>query len=86
MTARRWLAVLIALGAAAAWAVLLLTDAAVGPLGAAASTLGAVIRIPAPALLAVTILYPALIAWSAATATVVAAEYLRPVRTTPPVA
>ena len=64
----------VALGAASGWAALLLFDAFSGPLAHAATTIGGAMRIPAPALLVVTLLFPALLAWSAAT---VAAEFGR---------
>lgn len=65
---RAWWA---ALAASEGWAALLILDALVGPFGRVASTLGGVMRIPAGALLVVTLLFPALLAWSAA---MVAAE------------
>lgn len=55
-----------ALCAAAGWASLLLLDAVRGPVGTMASQLGAVMRIPAVALYLVTLLFAALLAWSAA--------------------
>jgi hypothetical protein len=52
--------------AAGGWASLLLLDAAKGPVGAMASRLGGVMGVPAFALLIVTLIFPALLAWCAA--------------------
>jgi hypothetical protein len=57
----------VALAAAAAWGALLLADVASGPFGTVARTLAGVLRIPAPALVLLTLVFPALVAWSAAT-------------------
>lgn len=57
----------VALGASEGWAVLLLIDALEGRLGRVATTVAGSMSIPAPALLVVTLLLPALIGWSAAT-------------------
>ena len=57
----------VALGASEGWAILLVVDMLGGPLGRVATTLGGAMSIPSPALLLVTLLFPALIAWSAAT-------------------
>ena len=56
----------LALAAAESWAIFLVADALSGPLARVSTTLGAVLKIPGPALIVVTILFPALIAWSAA--------------------
>lgn len=64
----------IALAGSLAWGALLAVDAASGPLGAVAATLGGVLRVPGFALLLLTLAFPALLAWSAAT---VMAESLR---------
>jgi hypothetical protein len=67
-----------AVGAAGAWGALLARAAlAAPPTASLAATLGGLLRVPAPALLAVTLLYPALLAWGAAT---VAGAALRPRR------
>lgn len=58
---------LTALCAAGGWATLLLLDAAKGPVGNMASRLGGVMGIPPAMLYAVTLLFPALLAWTAAT-------------------
>jgi hypothetical protein len=52
--------------AAAGWATLLVLDAVRGPVGTMAAQLGSVMRVPAIALYALTLLFPALLAWSAA--------------------
>ena len=57
----------VALGAALAWALLLAIDAASGPFGVVARTLGGVMRLPAAALALLTLVFPAALAWSAAT-------------------
>jgi hypothetical protein len=61
----------VALGAIEGWAILLLIDVVGGPFGRVSATLAGTMSIPAPALLVATLLFPALLAWSAA---VVAAE------------
>ncbi|MGK2963387.1 MAG: hypothetical protein ACSLFK_14790 [Gemmatimonadaceae bacterium] len=55
-----------ALAAAGGWASLLLLDAARGPVGAMAGQLGELMNLPTFALYLVTLLFPALLAWSAA--------------------
>lgn len=70
----------VALAAAEGWAILLVLDIASGPFGSLASTLQAVMSIPSPALLLVTLLFPALIGWSAAA---VVAELATLVHTSP---
>lgn len=57
------------LAAAAGWAALLLLDAARGPVGAMAAQLGELMNLPAFGLYALTLLFPALLAWSAAAVT-----------------
>ncbi|MEP6621501.1 MAG: hypothetical protein ABJE47_19395 [bacterium] len=61
----------VALGALLGWIVLLVVDAGIGPFARLATALGGAMSIPAPALLLMTVLFAALLAWSAAT---VAAE------------
>ena len=61
-----WRPSTVALGAALAWAVLLVINALAGTMARVASTLGDVMGLPAPAVVAVTLLFPALLAWSAA--------------------
>ncbi len=56
----------VALGASEGWAILLVADMVLGPLGRVASTLGGAMSIPGPALLLATLLFPALIGWSGA--------------------
>lgn len=58
----------VALGASEGWAILLVIDLLLGPLGRVESTLGGAMRIPGPALLLATLLFPALIGWSGAAA------------------
>jgi hypothetical protein len=55
-----------ALSAIVAWAALLLFDATSGRFGALASAVGGVMRVPAVAVIVVTLLFAALLAWSAA--------------------
>src|SRR5678815_2528575 len=56
----------VALGAMEGWLLLLAIDVMFGPLGVVATTVGGAMSIPGPALLFVTLLYPALIGWSGA--------------------
>ena len=49
------------------WATLLLLDAAKGPVGAMATRLGGVMGLPGVVLLLLTLIFPALLAWSTAT-------------------
>ncbi|MDO8500492.1 MAG: hypothetical protein Q7S20_01455 [Gemmatimonadaceae bacterium] len=56
-----------ALCAAGGWATLLLLDAVRGPVGLMASQLGVVMHVPAGVLYVLTLVFPALLAWSAAT-------------------
>jgi hypothetical protein len=51
--------------AAAGWSMLLLLDAARGPLGEVAARFGGVMGFPPAALFVTTLLFPALLAWSA---------------------
>jgi len=51
--------------AAAGWSMLLLLDAARGPLGEVAARFGGVMGFPPAALVVTTLLFPALLAWSA---------------------
>jgi hypothetical protein len=57
----------IALAAALSWAALLAVNAASGSLGIVATTLGSVMRVPGAVLVLLTLVFPALLAWSAAT-------------------
>jgi hypothetical protein len=63
---RRGVEWLAALGAVVAWSALLLLDVASGRFGALATVLGGVMRLPAGAIVAVTLLFAALLAWSSA--------------------
>lgn len=63
---QRGVAWITALAAIAGWSALLIADAARGRFGALATTISSVIRIPAAALVCVTLLFAALLAWSAA--------------------
>jgi hypothetical protein len=56
-----------ALGAALAWGLLLVLDAVAGPIGALSHTLAGVMRIPGLVLVLLTLTFPAVLAWSAAT-------------------
>jgi hypothetical protein len=56
----------VSLCAAAGWASLLLLDAARGPLGELARRFGGVMSLPPFVLILLTLLFPALLAWSAA--------------------
>jgi hypothetical protein len=56
----------VALSATEGWAILLVIDMMCGPLAGVAKTVGGAMSIPGPALLLVTLLYPALIGWSGA--------------------
>jgi hypothetical protein len=62
----------VALSAALAWGALLAVDALVGPFDVVAGTLGGVLRVPGVALVLITLAFPALLAWSAATVTATA--------------
>jgi hypothetical protein len=55
-----------ALCAAAGWATLLILDVVKGPVDTMASKLGGVMGVPAFVLLLLTLIFPALLAWSAA--------------------
>src|SRR5688572_2168650 len=55
-----------ALAAALAWGAILAYDALVGPVGALAERLGQVMGVPAVVLPVITLVFPALLAWSAA--------------------
>lgn len=55
-----------ALCAATGWASLLLLDAARGPLSEVAAQIAGVMRVPSFALYVLTLLFPAMLAWSAA--------------------
>jgi hypothetical protein len=74
---RRAGAWLIALAAVVAWGSLMLVDSVGGRFAALATSLAGVMRVPAPALLIVALLFAALLAWSAA---VVGSEIGRLVR------
>ena len=63
---RRGIAGLVALAAVIAWSVLILADGTGGRFGALADVVGRTLTVPAAALLAVTLLFAALLAWSAA--------------------
>ncbi len=63
---RRWSAAVVALSAGLSWAALLAVNATVGRFAALASTLAGTLRLAPAALVALTVLYPTLLAWSAA--------------------
>jgi hypothetical protein len=56
-----------AVAAALAWGLLLLIDAAGGPIGSLSRTLGGVMRMPGAVLVLLTLVFPAALAWSAMT-------------------
>lgn len=56
----------VALAASLAWTVLILIDLLAGPFGRLTSMLGGAMGVPGAAVLALTILFPAILAWSAA--------------------
>jgi hypothetical protein len=68
----------IAIAAAFAWGGLLLVDASGGPLGPLVQRLAAIMRLPAVVLMIATLLFPALLAWSAATVAAIALQRRRP--------
>jgi len=57
----------VGLSGALAWGALLAADALTGPFGVVSTTLGGVMRVPGFVLVLVTLAFPALLAWSAAT-------------------
>jgi hypothetical protein len=63
---RRGVSWLVALAAIVGWSTLIVVDSARGRFAALASSLGGVMGVPAPLLIAVTLLFAALLAWSAA--------------------
>lgn len=71
----------IALAAAVAWGALLLADAASGALGAVMRTIGGVMRVPGIVVVLLTLAFPALLAWSAATVMAGVAQRIAPRRT-----
>ena len=80
---RRGVAWLVALAAVVAWVALLAVDAVGGRFSTLAGSVAGVMRVPVPALLLVTLLFGALLAWSAA---VVGSEIGRRARGTTPAA
>ena len=63
---RRGIAGLTALAAVIAWSVLIIVDGASGRFGALARAVAGTLTLPASVLLTVTLLFSALLAWSAA--------------------
>lgn len=57
----------MALAGALAWTLLLLVNATSGRLGVTATTLGGVLRLPGVVVVLITLVFPVLLAWSAAT-------------------
>lgn len=57
----------VALGCLLGWSLLMLIDAASGPIGKVAKVVSGAMSIPAAALIVATLLFPALIGWSGAT-------------------
>jgi hypothetical protein len=74
---RRGIAWLTSLAAIVAWAALLLLDTTSGRFGALSTAVAGVMRVPAAAVIVVTLLFAALLAWSAA---VVGSELARALR------
>jgi hypothetical protein len=72
---------LIALAAIVGWGALILVDMLGGRFSTLAASIAGVMRVPVPALLVVTLLFGALLAWSAA---VVGSEAGRVARSAPP--
>jgi hypothetical protein len=66
----------VALGVSLGWAGLLLIDAIGGRMSAVARTVGAIMQVPGVALVCVTLLFAAALAWSAATVAAWTAETL----------
>jgi hypothetical protein len=62
----RGIARITAFATVVAWSILLLADAIGGRFGALASAISGVLRIPSTGLVAITLLFAALLAWSAA--------------------
>ena len=83
LRARRGAAWLVALAAVVAWVVILAVDTVGGRFAVLATSIGGVMGVPVPALLVVTLLFGALLAWSAA---VVGSEIGRRARGAPPAA
>jgi hypothetical protein len=71
---RRGIVRIATLAAVAAWSALLVADAVGGRFGALASVIGGVLRIPSTGLVAMTLLFAALLAWSS---TVIGTELAR---------
>ena len=65
-SARSGRARLVALCASESWAIIFLIDAMNGPLGKVAATVATIVKLPAFVLLIVTLVFPALLAWSSA--------------------
>ena len=63
MRCRAWI---VCLASSAAWLALLAIDAATGSVASVAGVLAGVMRLPAIAIVALTIILPALLGWSAA--------------------
>ena len=78
--ARNGRAWLVALGAMEGWIALLLIDALFGPMRLLTVTLAGAMSLPAPAVLLLTLLFPALLAWSGATLAAEAGRRLAPDR------
>lgn len=65
-----------AISAGAGWLFLLLLDAAKGPVGQVATNLGGVMSVSPVVLLALTLVFPALVAWSAASVAAVLRDFI----------
>jgi hypothetical protein len=74
---RRGISWLIALASAGAWGAIVLVDSAHGRLPVLAATLGGLLKVPGALLLAVSLLFAALLAWSAAVIGVELGRFVR---------
>ena len=71
----------IALAAVEAWGLLLVIDAVAGPLGRVSTVVAGAMSLPPIALLAATLLFAALLAWSAATVSAEVAQAIQKLAT-----
>jgi hypothetical protein len=72
----------VALAAAEAWGALLLIDIVSGPFGTLSHRLGGVMKLPPIVLILVTLAFPGMVAWSAATVVALVIPQERAQRTT----
>jgi hypothetical protein len=76
-------ALLVALCASESWVIFFLIDAAAGPLGRVATTVAALVKLPTVILLVTTLLFPAVLAWSAAALASEVGRFFRNTAATP---